>query len=544
MTSRTCTACPKIQCNAKVSTTASSSSGGVNAGIVAGPIVAVLLLAALSVGMWWLWKRRKAQDMKALDNYEKRMTGQASRRTHQSGQTHSTLSPLPDLGPRTGMPFLSNSASGEFPRDVRPSMDTFAAHGTGVNRRVYEGDGDIDLSRSRGTGDDPFDDRRSVATDQLSFGSTNVIPIAYVPPEERKEETRQKQMTAGEKLDAARRALGVLGRPNRPARSPDLDLRLKPTAGIHQALGPKESVETLGASAPTSFPYSSSRASVLTARTDASFAPSFSSAQSAFEAPQIVTRRDVQTGVVQQAAVVDLNTPTNANWGRNLTAIDTRTVGGSTSERSPDPSLNSAMSRVSGSGLSTRSDPFSDLKGDRGSNATFGRMMMAGSSQGHELDDEDTQGNVYDGQGSVSDLRFSMGTLTGGVRDSVASNVTGLSVGQVKFVEAKRVNLGPSRLAPPGGVSPPTAYSEPSGNAPRDSIMSGRSDADSFLNAIIPPRAHYSSMTTQSPLPTDMSSSRLDPEDGGARKTMMSGLSGFDFAFEGDAFRSSPQRPI
>jgi hypothetical protein len=49
--------------------TGSGSRGksGVNPGVIAGPVVAVVVLGALTVGLWWLWKRKKVSDPPALD---------------------------------------------------------------------------------------------------------------------------------------------------------------------------------------------------------------------------------------------------------------------------------------------------------------------------------------------------------------------------------------------------------------------------------------------------------------------------------------------
>jgi hypothetical protein len=456
-------------------------------------------------------------------------------------------SPLPDLGPRTGNNLLSTSPSGDFPSDIRSSMDTLHVMGGGnAQRRVYHGDGNIDLSRSGQH--DPFDDGRSVATDQMSFGSTNVIPIAYVPPSRDETDGAQDKMTAGEKLDAARRALGSgftrVGPPTRPARSPDLDLRLRPANGINKpptSYNHQELVETLGTG---SRDLTTSRASVLTTRTGVSAVPSFMSGSTefAYEAPQIVTRREVQTGVVQQAAVVDLsaNDPTgNGSYGRNLTAIDRR-YGDGHNGGDQSPSASSMRS-----GISNTSDPFSDRRADRSSGNTFGKMLYStdghGANESGPLTMSESQVQGFGIQDTSDDLRFSMGSLAmGGLqgRDSYGSTMTGWSVGQVQVGQAQRVNLTPHG---------PTYRTMD----PRESVVSARSEASSFLNAIIPPTANGGNGMNvahnypRERLPTNMSANTLDHESrsvqgreaaAGARKALVSttseGLSGFDFAFE------------
>lgn len=497
--------------------------------------------------------RTQARDMAALESFEKRVSTQRSQRP-----SHRSASPLPDLGPRTGTGLLVNSASGEFPSDVRPSMDTIGALGAhGTHRRVYEGEESINLTRNGlmgRDGEDPFDDRRSIATDQLSFGSTNVIPIAYVPPGQGQGGEGDK-MTAGEKLDAARRALGpgfnAVGPPSRPARSPDLDLRLRPAMPGHQpptSFAHPELVETLGphGGGNRDLNVNSSRASVLTTRTGVSAAPSFMSGSSAFEseAPQIVTRRQVQTGVVQQAAVVDLSGNNTASLGRNLTAGDARYGWSSGDANGGDRSPGALSAR---SAMSGTSDPFDDKRADRASGNTFGKMLD--SADGHERGEDDTRGDhgTY-GLGSggpTDDLRFSMGSLAMGggdhhpSRDSMNSSMTGWSVGQVQVGQAQRINLATTPQVPFHPQLRQPQYQ-------RESVASGRSEASSFLNAIIPPSGPMG--TPYEKMPTGMSNMTLGQHEqaspskrdtnANSRQTMMStqseGLGGFDFQFDGD----------
>lgn len=51
---RTCSQCPTIQCNPKPS---SGSKGGINPGVIAGPVVAVLVIASLAL-FWYLRKKK------------------------------------------------------------------------------------------------------------------------------------------------------------------------------------------------------------------------------------------------------------------------------------------------------------------------------------------------------------------------------------------------------------------------------------------------------------------------------------------------------
>lgn len=364
----------------------------------------------------------------------------------------------------------------------------------------------------------PFDDRQSIATDQLSFtSSTNVIPIAFVPshPAPTSAGARASQgnqpMAAQTALDVAReRALktgrlkvGIAVPPSRPARSPDLDLRLnpqRPEAGI---------METL--TAPDQRQGNANRMSVTTTR---SAAPSFFSGTSEFaatgmDAPMIMTSRQVQLGIRQAADFVHI------------------------------PAAN---------------DPFSDaqspqLRSQR-STATFG-----GGARDHHLSHQSSAMLSDDGRSAVSsnvgvgggggDLRFSMGSLAGSnLRDSISTQGTG-ALREVVVGEARKINLGGMGMQ--SQPLPPTAWqtrgatnvpgvesdSEPlprprpgfaassdgqSGEqyGTRESMMSSRSD-DSFLNAIIPPKpssahpnespskAPYTSSNLAQKLPTSMS---------------------------------------
>jgi len=285
----------------------------------------------------------------------------------------------------------------------------------------------------------------------------------------------------------------------------------------------------------------SSRASVLTTRTGVSAVPSFMSGSSAFEteAPQIVTRRQVQTGVVQQAAVVDFS-GNAVGLGRNLTAVDPRQGWGGGDK---SPGALSARSAASAS-----SDPFSDTRADRASGMTFGKMMDS-SMDGHEPGEMDGHGEAYGlGLGQAShDLRFSMGSLGNAGRDSMGSSMTGWSVGPVQVSQAQRINL--------------TTPQKPTGRPldQRESVMSGRSEADSFLNAIIPPSMGFNHQnympSPNQKMPTGMSNNTLNQspskfgDSNGARQTMMStnseGLGGFDFTFgdEDDPHRELPPVP-
>lgn len=316
-----------------------------------------------------------------------------------------------------------------------------------------------------------------------------------------------------------------VGPPRRPARSPDLDLRLqqvgkggKPPSAFNPELMETLEQDPYGRSRDGN----SSRISVLTSRTGVSVAPSFISANEA---------------VVQRAAVVDVS-------GRHLT-VDT----GGAETGATSPGKESHLSMDSGN-----SDPFSDQKADRFSAGTFG-AMLGGSSEGHGQSQPrgvDPRSSGYSGFSST------MGMGENDIRYSVGSE---FSMGQVN--QARVVKLGPtSGLQMP---EPPrdSVIVGQGGKMPRESMMSdksGRSD-DSFLNAIIPPPFGNTSAPTRVPsqsrqhIPSSMSNmsfpdarftdarSPPDAEQSGGnpnRNTLggqsaaSEGLSDFDFRVEGD----------
>ncbi|GHJ86770.1 hypothetical protein NliqN6_3172 [Naganishia liquefaciens] len=520
LTARTCSSCATIQCIDKEKS--SSSSSGVSAGIIAGPVVAVVVLALASFALWWWFRKRKLRDLAKVAEIEK----------------HRTTLMLDSARPLSGRPGSHNSGdpqmestSERFPRDVRSSFEEEAAAPLGrpvVPRSrpltgIAEGDERRLSAQQNARQDDPlqrqshlahpnnpFDDRQSVATDQISFtSSTNVIPIAFVPshpPSSSARASNPNPLSAQTALDVAReRALktgrlkvGIAVPPSRPARSPDLDLRLNPQNNNRSVDG--NIVETLAV--PDQASHNAQRLSVTTTR---SAAPSFFSGTSEFaatgmDAPMIMTSRQVQLGIRQAADLV----------------------------------------HIPPSAAATTLDPFSDahtpqLRSQR-STATFG-----GGARDHHLSHQSSADDgQFAGSDAAGDLRFSMGSLAGSnLRDSISTQGTG-ALRDVVVGEARKINLGAMSMQPPTAwqtrcathiVPVPSADSEPPLMRPRpgfaapseaqsseqygarESMMSGRSD-DSFLNAIIPPKPSFSESPAKGPytasnlaqkLPTSMS---------------------------------------
>jgi hypothetical protein len=237
----------------------------------------------------------------------------------------------------------------------------------GANIRVYGGNGTINLGQGHR---DPFADGQSISTTGSS-NSTNIIPIQYIPST-----SEEGVSQAARKLDEARQNLfKPRHAPPRPARSPDLDLRLNPP---HDSRSPVASEYAPGRI----------RDSYLS---ENSAAPSFLSGNSYDvynDAPKIVTSKQIHVGRLQQAEVVQ--------FGR---------AGDSSQQHLTTPQH---------LGLS--------------SPATFGTRSLTPTSV-KEFDDEMEGINSAEPTSAGSgDLRFSMGSLA--YRDSVSTMGTGRYLAQ------------------------------------------------------------------------------------------------------------------
>ncbi|KAK4685753.1 protein OPY2, partial [Tremellales sp. Uapishka_1] len=484
LTRRTCSQCPTIQC---IKNSSASSSGSINPGVIAGPVVAVLVIA--SVGLFWWLRRKKASWVGVND---KRIVADrfcrfppsptvpdlASRRLF-SSHPRRDLARLEQLAararkaesagfhlsqpssPNPNAPSSAHSGStgghSYFPQpppsaDRRQSRtrkpltavpaDVEYQDENGATIRVYNASrGIINL--------DPFSDRESISTNGSGAQSLNVIPIQYVPPSG-SNDTLSKMLhapqpmplpsQAARTLDAARQNLFRPGQtpPSRPARSPDLDLRLAPS----DARGSPASASRSG----------NIRDSYLSGN---SAAPSYLSGSSNdvhVDAPRIMTSKNVQVGRLQQAEMFQFGAKAH-----QLMEV----MGAGT------PSPPTAL----------RSDPFG--AGDREQST-----LLPPVETGEELDDDESRHGGSDG-----DLRFSMGSL-GFNRDSVSS------AGTERYLARPEVGSSAPKLLLRHG--------------PRESMASSKSLADSLLGAfpMIPP--HASPLHNNGAIPQSTSVSTLD----------------------------------
>ncbi|OCF35017.1 hypothetical protein I316_03057 [Kwoniella heveanensis BCC8398] len=459
LTSRTCNQCPAIQCIKS----AKSSSKSLNPGAIAGPIVAVLVIA--SFGLFWWLRRKKRRDLARLEALADR-----ARKAEAAGFQLSQPGSPPgsarshSLNSRSSLPAAPSSAARA--RSPLPPAPVNAEYydENGATIRVYKSSrGTIDLDK---TGD-PFSDRQSIST-MGSGGTANIIPIQYIPPSKSDEALSNKsggtgpvnQSAAARRLDEARQNLL---HPKRPARAPDLDLRLtvprqsSPGTGSSSAPPSAYDLRSPGGSS------SQYRDSYLSGN---SAAPSYWSGQSDvhLDAPKIVTSKQVQVGRLQQAEVVQFGKPhmierlggpssTLAGGGGRLSPVHDakeNPFNGNRDDIEPPSALSPTGSFQSGEATIRTLTPMSNRR----------------------FDEEEEEGlrSAEPSSAGTGDLRFSMGSLA--YRDSVSTMGTG------NFMASASNNPSYAHLPPPLPGS-------------RMSNGSSRSFADSVLGAfpMIPPHA-------------------------------------------------------
>ncbi|WWC62902.1 uncharacterized protein I303_105500 [Kwoniella dejecticola CBS 10117] len=403
LTSRTCNECPKIQCLKS----SSSKSKGVNPGAIAGPVVAVLVIASLGL-FWWL-RRKKRRDLARLEALAAR-----ARKAESAGFHLSSSPPSPQPGSiHSGNSLPQPPPSAARARSPLPpapvNAEYYDDHGATI--RVYNGSrGTIHLNENGEN--DPFSDRQSIST-MGSGGTANIIPIQYIPPSKSDEalskvsaapEAPSGQSAAARALDAARQNLF---HPKRPARAPDLDLRLNPPAQSQQGVGTGASQDVLNPPSAYSFLNDRSPSGQSSQYRDSylsgnSAAPSYWSGQSDvhLDAPKIVTSKQVQIGRLQQAEVVQFGKPqlqaeplqqqkspmggsfsSSSATTRTLTPISNRFDG---LEEEMEEGLRSAEPSSAGSGDLRFS--MGSLAYDRNSVSTMGtsRYLASAISTGHQ----------------------------------------------------------------------------------------------------------------------------------------------------------------
>ncbi|CED83647.1 hypothetical protein [Phaffia rhodozyma] len=192
-TARTKTTCATVSC--VKNSTDDDNGGSINPGLIAGPIIAFLLLCSLTV--WWYLRKKKARDLARLAELEER----ANRLEAAQHEVLSLNTRTPGITP-TNVHF--GRSSGPDAPESSGLLSSFTnADNRGILSRpnngrlltVYSTDGiDLDPATKNSSdhpgiplalaNQDPFADGASfVSGDGFSLLSqaTNVIPIAYVP---------------------------------------------------------------------------------------------------------------------------------------------------------------------------------------------------------------------------------------------------------------------------------------------------------------------------------------------------------------------------
>jgi hypothetical protein len=344
----------------------------------------VILAASLCL-FWWL-RRKKKRDLARLEDLADRARKGESSAFHLShpGSPSTSRHQSAQLGAHSPTSGGSRSSSQRLP-NAPVEHEYRDANGNTV--RVYGKRGAINADPNHpdnGGSGDPFGDHASLSTDRAESGhSTNVVPIHFVPGQDSPAARASQPANAAQQAAAARtldQARQNLWRPRapppRPARAPDLDLRLNSSqqADHNQLLSE-------GGSSRDSF------------RSGISVTPSFLSGATGdlhIDVPKIMTRQAVQVGRLQAAEMVQFGVPQPVSFGTQQTVSEETTS-------------------------STGSDPFTERHAEMlnltppSTASPHSGGMSAQSSTSLASRAFDDEGNVS--QPSPTDLRFSMGSL-------------------------------------------------------------------------------------------------------------------------------------
>lgn len=355
-----------------------------------------------------------------------------------------------------GLPLPPPAASRRSPLPPAPVNAEYYDE-NGATIRVYSTNGTINADPNG----DPFSDRQSIST-MGSGGTANIIPIQWIPPSNSEDglskiATRPGQSAAARALDQARQNLFKPGAaPTRPARSPDLDLRLNPPSSFDPKV--LESSDT-----------NAYRDSYLSGN---SAAPSYFSGQSDLniDAPKIVTSKQVQVGRLQQAEMVQFG----GKSAQMMEVLGGSSMLGSTQDGDYSFDQHPAERGIwPAPGLSPSDASFRS--------ARTGEAVRTLTPVSRKFDEEE---RLESGSTSPGDLRFSMGSLA--YRDSTSTMDTSRYLTSAITVAVPTSGVSPTLLSTTS--TPSTANPET-----RASVVSSKSYADSVLGAfpMIPPDSHH-----------------------------------------------------
>ncbi|TFY55760.1 hypothetical protein EVG20_g9200 [Dentipellis fragilis] len=198
-TSRSCTVCSTFTC--VNNTSSSKSSSGPSGGAVAGAVIGCLIFLGLVVAAFFWWRRRQAARAPAAEPATKEIPAPAETVLNRPDPNEKPVPPpRPDEQLGTVRVFSTNSNS---IIDLDPERSDSGAGST------YNGE-------RQSVQSNPFVDGQSILTTSTMTQSTNVIPIAFVPP----------GSVGSMSPHSPPVSLPSTNGPVRPARSPDVGLNM------------------------------------------------------------------------------------------------------------------------------------------------------------------------------------------------------------------------------------------------------------------------------------------------------------------------------
>ncbi|KAI0065935.1 hypothetical protein BV25DRAFT_1610561 [Artomyces pyxidatus] len=331
---QSCSACSSFTCVAN-DTGSGHKKGGVSTGAVAGAVVAVVIVLAVSVAAFLWWRRRSLARLPVAEPEVKDVPAPAETVLNRPNPTEKP-SPSPTHAELPTVLRVYHHSSDII--DLDPNSRGASAHGSPAS------------SHRDSIQSNPFGDGHSIQTTSTGSQSTNVIPIALVPPG-----------TVSPHSPASQRNAPLP--PMRPTRSPDVNLGMD-----HMNVSSDSNPGGTSLRSGISGVSSNNRHSYLT---EASFASDVLT-----EAPTIVTQGQRQVLGVVKAEVVQAgslpSTPTGSVSSRP--PIRSPLAGSSFGPHDVVKEVDESQT------LHVSNDPFSDARslgtpGARSSMATLGTTV-------------------------------------------------------------------------------------------------------------------------------------------------------------------------
>lgn len=281
--SRSCETCTTNQCVASSSGSGSGSTGGVSKGAVAGAVVGSVLFFALVLGFYFWWRKKQ----------------QAANKEQPAAEGSKDVPAPADKVLSRPDPIEKHASQPSPPRQPQEERGTVRVYPTGSNsiidldphsQQAMHLNGGHMRNSYRDSDPNPFGDSHSIVTTSTGSQSTNVIPIALVPPG-----------SVGSRLSSPSQTDSSTSLPSRPLRSPDINLNLE-HLNVSRDTMPSNSGQDLS-------PHSGiNRNSYMSAASGASYASDVLT-----EAPIIVTQSQRQVLGAVKAEVVHAPGSSGAN---------------------------------------------------------------------------------------------------------------------------------------------------------------------------------------------------------------------------------------